>query len=51
MRKIEIGLCDLDEFSLGLFSGYGEDEYSYFKVFNIGFLIFEITIFTYIDEE
>ena len=48
--KIEINvLTDIREIQLGLFMVYGEDEYGTFHMTTIGFLLFSIDLFKYLN--
>lgn len=46
--KIEFSFNSLQEFSLGIFTAYGEDDSGSFAMLNFGFLFFDISIFKYI---
>ena len=43
--EVDVQLCNIDEFSLGINSSIGEDETGLkFQILIIGFLLFEIVI-------
>ena len=48
--KVEGSFCNIDELTLGLFMGYGEDEDGSFHFTTIGFLIFEVSFYIYNEQ-
>jgi len=47
MMRVEIELCQPDEFLLGLIMTSGEDDDGEFNMFSIGFLFFSINFIKY----
>ena len=45
--KVEFGLFDVNDFTLGVTSAQGGDEYGDFNVLIIGFLLFDISFYIY----
>jgi hypothetical protein len=41
--------CDIDEISIGIFMGYGDDNSRYFHQIVFGFIFFELTIRKYYE--
>lgn len=46
--KIEGTFCTIDQIAIGIFTGYGNDEYGDHWFIEIGLLIFEIRILKYL---
>lgn len=45
--KVQFNTCTLDEFSIGIFTGYGNDEHGDHWFIEIGFILFQISICKY----
>jgi hypothetical protein len=45
--KVELSLFSFKNFSLGIFTIEGEDEYGQFNSLTLGFLLFSIEIYVY----
>jgi hypothetical protein len=45
--RIEFNLISLNNFSFGLFTAEGEDDYGEFQMLTLGFLLVSIDIFVY----
>ncbi|CAL2056010.1 hypothetical protein T190820D02B_10341 [Tenacibaculum sp. 190524A05c] len=47
MLEIELQLCRLDQFSIGITTGYGECETGEFQILTFGFLFVELNFIKY----
>jgi hypothetical protein len=46
--RVEFNVLELDELALGIFMGYGNDNFGDFHITTIGLLLFEINLVLYV---